>query len=179
MQPDAVPCRSPCVLQNHTVAIRGKSRSSFDLASPWPARWQPRSNSSSHRLPPRAFVPNAHSRFGFHPQAQFGQRVVHRAKGRLQNVNFVDNRVIAPPDAVMNRGKRCEFCKESVPFFSGQLLGIVQSPQRARQSNLNPLTGKDYSRRHNRPGQRAAPGFVDARDQGASAREEFALVTES
>ena len=56
--------------------------------------------------------------------------------------------------------------------FRRELFGIVQLP-------VSELLRKDHRRRHNRTGQGAAPGFIDASDTGDTGGAQFLFVTKS
>ena len=60
--------------------------------------------------------------------------------------------------------------KKSFALRGGELLGIVQAFEFARQTGFRPFRRQNGRRRHDRPGQRPAPGLVHARDAGQALR---------
>ena len=101
-----------------------------------------------------------------------GNGRAHRFVGSAQNIDRVDldgiNDAYRPRDRIV--------CNQLVvnlfAFFRQKLLRIVQLP-------VPEFFRKNNRRRYDRPGQRAAPCFIDAGDRRNSERAQFAFMPES
>ena len=96
----------------------------------------------------------------------------HRFVSRAQYVDRVDLDRIDHADRPRDRTVRDEIVVNLFALLRQKLFGIVQLPvpKFLRQNNR---------RCYNRPGERAAARFIDARDGGNSKRAQFAFMPES
>jgi len=88
---------------------------------------------------------------------------VHRAMGGLEDVDVVDDPGVDDADAEMNFRLRMNGGEEFLADFLGELLGVIEASKGFGEAIGNPLRRQHRRRRHNRPGKRAAPGFINAR----------------
>jgi hypothetical protein len=98
-----------------------------------------------------------------------GNRGAHRLVGRAQDIDGVDLHGIDHADRPEDGAIRGEVVVDLFAFLRQELLGIVQPPMAEffRENDC----GCDY-----RTGERAATGFIDARDRGDTEGAEFAFM---
>ena len=92
------------------------------------------------------------------------QRVVHRAVRGLQNVDFVNQRRVNFGDGEFDFAAGGDEGEEFLALQFGELLGIVQAFEFARQAGFRPFRRQNGGGGNDRPGERPAPGLVHARD---------------
>ena len=97
----------------------------------------------------------------FHlPMGELGEGGVQRAVGGLEDVDLVDDSSVNDADAEMNLRFRVNGGEEFLADFLGELFGILQPSAGFGEAFGDPLDRQHRRRRHDRPGERAAPGFV-------------------
>ena len=95
---------------------------------------------------------------------QLRQSVVHRAVRGLQNVDFVNLRGVNLRDGEFDFAAGGDEGEEFLALHFGELLGIVQAIEIARQAGLRPFCRQDGGGGDDRPGERPTPGLIHARD---------------
>ncbi len=93
-------------------------------------------------------------------RVELGEGGVHRSIGGLQDVDLIDKRSVYDPDAKMNFSFHVDGIEKFLADFFSKLLGVVETLEGFREAFGDPFSRQYRRRRHNRPGERAAPGFV-------------------
>ncbi len=107
----------------------------------------------------RGHKASVHQRVG-RGRVELGEGGVHRAVGGLEDIDVVDERRVDDADAEMDLRFRVNGGEKFLADFLGELLGVVETQEGFREAFGDPLNRQHHRRRHNRTGERAAPGFV-------------------
>lgn len=107
----------------------------------------------------RGHKASVHQRVG-RGRVELGEGGVHRAVGGLEDIDVVDERRVDDADAEMDLRFRVNGGEKFLTDFLGELLRVVESQEGFREAFGDPLNRQHRRRRHNRTGERAAPGFV-------------------
>ncbi len=112
-------------------------------------------------------------------RCELGKSGVHRSIGGLEDVDLVDEHSVYDADAKLNFCFRVNGTKKLLADFFSKLLGVVETLKEFREAFGDPFSRQYRRRRHNRPGERPAPGFVYTSQTRKAARMMFALEMES
>ena len=93
-------------------------------------------------------------------RVELGESGIHRSVGGLEDIDIVDERRVDDADAEMDLRFRVNGSEKFLADFLGELLRVVESQEGFREAFGDPLNRQHRRHRHNRTGERAAPGFV-------------------
>ena len=110
---------------------------------------------------------------------QLRERVVHGAMRRAQDVDGVNLPGANLRDGKLNFTAGGQIGEELFALGGGELLGIVQAFEFARQAGLRPFRRQNCRRGDDRPGQRPPARFVNACDPGQALGPQPALEFEA
>src|SRR6185312_7063519 len=99
------------------------------------------------------------------------QRAAHRDEGRLQDVDALDLAHARRADADFNRALP-DHQREFIALLEAELFRIVEL---VAQPARDPPAVEDHGGRNHRPGERAAPRFVDAADDAVAAALQYEI----
>src|ERR1035437_7155902 len=93
------------------------------------------------------------------------ERQVHRAMGRLVDVDAVDDLHLHAGYRIANFGMRGEGGEILLALRFGELLGIVEAAESAAQARFRPTTWKHDRGGDHRPRKRTAASLINTRDE--------------
>jgi hypothetical protein len=96
-------------------------------------------------------------------RGELGERGVHRAMGRLEDVDFVNDQRVNDPNAEMDFGFHVNGFEELLANFLGEFFGVIEASERFGQTGFHPLRWQHHGGGHHGASQWAAAGFVHAR----------------